>query len=654
MTDKVRLEHEGNIAVVTIDNPPVNAGSVAVREGLIAVFGLIAKDPAVIGAVLIGAGRTFVAGSDIREFGKPLADPQLPDVIAAIEECPKPVVAAVHGAALGGGYELALGCDVRLATPDAKFGLPEVTLGMIPGAGGTVRLLRIVDPADAIDIVVTGKRVAAPEAAKLGMIDAVTTGDLRPAAIALARSPATAKRSLRSLPVLRGDPARFEAAVAAALKHGGERPPVVEAIAALRRTIVLPFDEALARERVAFQSLRQGPEAAALRYLFFAEREAGRIDGISSDAAIPVRRIAVIGAGTMGAGIASSCLAAGYETRLIDIDAASLVRGIDRIADITAKDVAKNRISADTAAECAARLIASGNLCDAADCDLAIEAVIEDMDVKRRVFGELDAIMLPHAILASNTSYLDLDAIAAATKRPDAVVGLHFFSPANVMRQLEIVRGAKTAAAALATALAVAKKLGKLAVVAGVGEGFIGNRIYSAYRRECEMMVEDGTSPTEIDAALTGYGFKMGPFAVWDMSGLDIAWRTRQRLAAAGKAPARALPLLDRLCEAGRLGRKTSGGWYDYSAGTAQGVPSAIVAAMIAERRRELGGQAAPLPAERIVARALEAMTAEANAVLREGIAARASDIDLVMVNGYGFPAHKGGPMFQAATQHAG
>ncbi len=643
MTDAVRLEREGNIAVVTIDNPPVNAGSIAVRQGLIAAFGKIAGDKTVIGAVLIGAGRTFVAGSDIREFGKPLADPQLPAVIAAIEECPKPVIVAIHGAALGGGYELALGCDIRIATPDAKLGLPEVTLGMIPGAGGTVRLPRIVDPAEALDIVVTGKRVPAPEALKLGMIDAVTTGDLRAAAIELARSPATAKRRLRDLPVRNGDPARFETGANAALKRNPGRKPVSEAIASLRRALALPFGEALAQERAAFQELRQGDEAAALRHLFFAERESAKIDGVSPDAAIAVRRIAVIGAGTMGAGIAAACLAAGYETRLIDIDAASLARGTARIADIAAQDVAKGRITADAAAERAKRLTASMSLADAADCDLAIEAVIEDMAIKRRVFGELDMILPAPAILASNTSYLDLDVIAAATKRPESVVGLHFFSPANVMRLLEIVRGAKTGTAALATALAVAKKLGKLPVVARVGEGFIGNRIYSAYRRECEIMVEDGAAPAEIDAALTGYGFKMGPFAVWDMSGLDIAWHTRQRLIAEGKAPTRALPLLDRLYEAGRLGRKTGGGWYDYPAGT----PSPIVAAMIDERRRELGGTTAPIPAEKIVARVLAAMTAEAEAVLEDGIAVRASDIDLVMVNGYGFPAHKGGPMFQ-------
>lgn len=644
MSDAVRLEREGDIAVVTIDNPPVNAGSIAVRQGLIDAFGKIAGDKTVIGAVLIGAGRTFVAGSDIREFGKPLADPQLPAVIAAIEECPKPVVVAIHGAALGGGYELALGCDLRIATPDAKLGLPEVTLGMIPGAGGTVRLPRIVDPTEALDIVVTGKRVQAPDAVKLGMIDTISTGDLRLAAIDLARSPATAKRRLRDRPVRPCDPARFEAAAAAALKRNPGRKPVVEAIAALRRTLALPFGEALAQERAAFQELRQGDEAAALRHLFFAEREAARIEGVSPDAAIPVRRIAVIGAGTMGAGIAAACLAAGYETRLIDIDAASLARGAARIAEIAAQDVAKGRLSADDDAARAARLIASTALADAADCDLAIEAVIEDMAIKRRVFGELDAILPTHAILASNTSYLDLDVIAAATQRPESVVGLHFFSPANVMRLLEIVRGAKTGTAALATALAIAKKLGKLPVVARVGEGFIGNRIYSAYRRECEIMVEDGAAPAEIDAALTGYGFKMGPFAVWDMSGLDIAWHTRRRLIAEGKASARALPLLDRLYEAGRLGRKTGGGWYDYPAGT----PSAVVAAMIEDRRREIGGKAAPIPADRIVARVLAAMTAEAEAVLAEGIAARASDIDLVMVNGYGFPAHKGGPMFRA------
>ncbi|RJG02597.1 3-hydroxyacyl-CoA dehydrogenase NAD-binding domain-containing protein [Noviherbaspirillum sedimenti] len=650
---RVRLERHGEIAAIIIDNPPVNAGSREVRCGLLDAIYMVAAEDAIKAAVLIGAGSTFVAGSDIREFGKPLEEPQLPLVLAAIEACPKPVVAAIHGAALGGGFELALACDARVMLPDAVVGLPEVTLGMIPGAGGTQRTPRLVGVAAAIEIICSGRRIKAAEAVSLGLVDAVIEGDLRTGALAYARAlgAASRKRRLSEAALPPEEPERIDQAEREALRAGRGRPQVVKAIEAIKSAAVLPFAEALAREREAFQQLRMSDEAAALRHLFFAEREAAKVAGLEGAVAADITRVGIVGAGTMGTGIAICFADAGYMVTLIEQDAQALQRGMQRLQETYERSVKTGRLDAGLARTCLERIAGSIEFASLADADLVVEAVFEDLAVKTEVFQRLDAILRPGAILASNTSYLDLDRLAAATGRAADVVGLHFFSPAQVMRLLEVVRGAATSAHTLATALAVAKKIRKLAVVARVGEGFIGNRIYAAYRRQCEFMLEEGAYPEQVDAALEQFGFAMGPFAVGDMSGLDIAWRTRLRLAASRDPRERYVEIADRLCEQGRFGQKTGAGWYRYPPGARRGETDPEVRALVEAASQAKGIPRRAFDAAEIQRRALVTMINEAALILQEGIAERAADIDLVLVNGYGFPRHEGGPLFWAGRR---
>ncbi len=641
-----RLPH---VARIVIDNPPVNAGSRAVRIGLLAAITTISNDPGVTAAILIGAGTSFIAGSDLREFGAPLAEPQLPAVIAAIEACPKPIVAAIHGAALGGGYEVALGCDARIATPDAVMGLPEVTLGMMPGAGGSVRLLRLVDGANAAEIILSGRRIGAREARDAGLIDAIASGDLAEFAADFAARHRVGKRRLRDRPPVATDMAAMTTAADALMRKCKSRQAAREAVAAIRRALTEPFDSALAAERAAFQRLRTGDDARALRHLFFAERLSGKVPPAGS---LPqVATVTVIGAGTMGSGIASAFLSAGFSVTLVDSNEKAVQDGQQRIAAIDEAAFKAGRLSADERRARAARLLAARDLASAGDADLIVEAVFEDMAVKTELMAQLDRLARPDAVLASNTSYLDLDAIAAATTRPDRVVGLHFFSPAHVMRLVEVVRGRHTAPEVLAATVSVARRLGKLPVIARVGEGFIGNRIHAAYRRQCEAMLENGTMPEAVDAALTGFGFAMGPFAAWDLAGLDIAWRTRQRLAEVGDRREQHAPFLDLLCRGGRLGCKTGAGWYRYPDGWRSKASDPFVHSLIADHARAADRPALPLADADIVSQALAAIVNEASLVLQEGIAERASDIDLVLVNGYGFPAVKGGPLFWASRR---
>jgi 3-hydroxyacyl-CoA dehydrogenase len=647
----VRMEREGSIAVLVIDNPPVNASSVEVRRAILSAIRAVCGDPAIEAAVIIGASHTFIAGSDIREFGKPIEDPQLPEVIAAIGTCAKPFVAAIHGAALGGGFELALGCDARVATTDAVVGLPEVTLGMIPGAGGTQYLPRLIGVAAAIDMICAGRRIGAGDAARRGLIDAVIEGDLRAGAVAFARNLDGRKRRLGTERVPAEDDGATEKAAKNALRAGRNRPQVAAAIDAVKSAATLPFAEALARERAIFQKLRMGREAAALRYLFFAERKAAKIEGLDGVAPKPVARVGVVGAGTMGAGIAMCFADSGFAVTLADRNEEAVQDGLIRIRSNYARMVASGRLGAEEVERRMQRIAPTARLQALANSDLIVEAVFEDMAIKTDVVRELDRILPSGAIIASNTSYLNLDQLARATRRPESVVGLHFFNPAYAMRLLEVVHGAATSPQTLATALDVAKRLRKLAVVARVGEGFIGNRIYAAYRRQCEFMLEEGAYPEGIDAALQDFGFAMGPFAVADMSGLDIAWAMRKRLAATRDPQERYVEIADRLCESGRLGQKTGAGWYRYRHGERKGEPDPEVHAMIETASASKGIVRRAFAAGEICSRALITMVNEGALLLSEGIAARPSDVDLVMVNGYGFPNYEGGPLFWASGQ---
>ena len=649
VNEKVAVERDGDVLVVLIDNPPINAGSLAVRRGVRDAMAMLAEDPALRAAVLIGQGTTFIAGSDLREFGQPLEEPQLPAVILAVERVAKPVVAALHGAALGGGFELALGCDARIAAPGTVVGLPEVTLGMIPGAGGSQRLPRLVGVSRAITLVCSGERLKADAALALGIVDAVADGDLRAAAVQLAGSLA-GKRRLRDRPVPAEAPQAIASAAALALKKGRGRPNVQAAIEMVQAAVATPIDEALARERELFQRFRMSADAAALRHLFFAEREAGRAPDAESAALRPrpLSRASVVGGGHMGRGIAICLAEAGIAVQLVEVDDAAALSCRERLDADWAAGVASGRCSADKAAAAAARVAVGTDWQALADCGLVVEAVVEDLAAKLDVFRRLDGLLEPGAVIASNTSYLDLDALAAATARPQDVIGLHFFSPAPAMKLLEIVRGARTGAPTLATALALARQLGKQPVIAGNAFGVVGNRVFDAYRRQCEFMVEEGARPEQVDAALEDFGFAMGPFAVADLSGLDIAWRMRRARAAERDPSVRQPTVADRLCEAGRLGRKTGAGWYRHEAGARRGVPDPRVQAIVEQARAALGIAPRSVDAAEIVRRALAAMANEAALLIADGVAARPGDIDVALGHGYGFPRWAGGPVHWA------
>ncbi len=644
-TSPVRLLVKGAIAVITIDNPPVNAMSGAVRKGLIDTLTKAARDEAIAAIVLTGAGQNFVAGADIREMSGPPVPPHMPEVIAIMEGCGKPIVAAINGAALGGGLELALPCDLRLASPRAAIGLPETRLGIVPGAGGTQRLPRLVGVAKAIEMITQARVVWAPEAQALGIVDRLVDGDVVAAACEVAAG--TAKRRLSEMAVPAGDTAAVEAAAKAAERRARGNPAIAAAIDLVKRSASEPIGEMLLRERDEFLRLRETDEAKALRHLFFAEREAAKI-GLGEVKAREVRTVAVIGGGTMGSGIAVSFADAGFPVALIERDADAAAVTAKRIDGLYDGQVASGRLTADTARDRRGRIDVAPDWSGVAAADLVIEAVFEDYDVKAEVLRRIDDTAAPQAIIATNTSYLDVNRLAAFTRRPEAVVGLHFFAPANVMRLLEVVRAERTAPDVLATAFALGKRLGKLPVLAGVCDGFIGNRIYSVYRRHAEYLVEDGASPRQVDQALERYGFAMGLFAVNDLSGLDIAWAMRKRRAAERPAAERYVAIADRLCEQGRLGRKTGGGWYRYEQGSSKPVEDPEVADIIAAERAAKGITPREFSDEAIVRRLIAAMANEGAKVLAERIALRASDIDLVFINGYGFPSVRGGPMFAA------
>jgi 3-hydroxyacyl-CoA dehydrogenase len=633
---------EDGIAVIRIANPPVNALSAAVRAGLAEAVRRADADHAAAAIVIAAEGRTFIAGADITEFGKPPVPPSLPEVIEAFDAVQKPIVAAIGGAALGGGLEVALGCHSRVASPAAKLGLPEVKLGVLPGAGGTQRLPRLIGATPSLRIMAEGNPVSAVEAKELGLVDEVTEGDLlqgaKAKALTLAGGGLRRSRDAANL----GPREEFEQAAAALLQRHAGDPGVAACVEAVRAAFDLPFEQGMAQERAHFARLLQDPRSQALRHVFFAERAAARIPGLPAGTAPrKVERAAVIGAGTMGGGIAMCFANAGIPVTVIETGQEALQRGLARVAQTYDISVKRGSLIPEQRDARLELIEGKVGLEAAAVADVVVEAVFEEMGLKKEIFGRLDRIAKPGAVLATNTSYLDVNEIAAATGRPQDVLGMHFFSPANVMRLLEVVRGGKTAPDALATAVQIAPRLGKVPVVVGVCHGFVGNRMLAARGGQVERLLLEGALPQEIDAAITGFGFRMGPCAMGDLAGLDIGWRIR-------KATGQSAPVADALCEAGRLGQKTGKGYYLYAEGDRTPRPDPEVAALIGRIAAAHGVTRRAIGAEEITERLTFPMINEGARILEEGIAARPGDIDVVWLNGYGWPAWRGGPMFYA------
>ena len=651
MTQPVSYRVVGNVGVITIDNPPVNAFSHAVRKGLDdTVRSAIGDETGIL--LITCAGRTFVAGADISEFDKPPEDPWLPEVLDNIENSPKPVVTAVHGTALGGGFELVLASHYRCAIASGRVGLPEVHLGLLPGAGGTQRAPRLAGAEAALELMTTGRPIPAAKAQALGLIDKVFDDNLEENAIAwceslLAEGKGPVKVSERSVAPV--DPAFFDTARKTLAKRArGQLAPqkIVDCVEAAQR---LPYAEGAAYERERFAECMASPQSAALRHLFFAEREAARVHGLPKDTpAREIRVVGVIGAGTMGGGIAMSCANAGIAVRLLEVDSAALERGFGVIEGNYAKTVAKGRMSAEEAEARRARIQGTTDYADLADVDLVIEAVFEDPELKKTIFTKLDGILKPGAILATNTSYQDVDAIAAVTGRPEDCLGLHFFSPANVMKLLEVVRGEKTSDEVLVTALGFAKAIRKVPVVARVCYGFIGNRMFNPYIREAQKLLLEGALPETVDAALYEFGMAMGPIAVSDLAGLDVGYKARMALPADERGDDTPFTVADALVADGRLGQKTGAGFYTYDPETRRAMPDPAVTALIEKASADLGIERRDIGADEIVERCVFALVNEGLKILDEGIAQRPGDIDIAYIYGYGFPAHRGGPMFYA------
>lgn len=640
MTRNVTATLQGGACVITIDNPPVNVISAAVRQGLMDALDT-AEAAGAARIVLTGAGRTFVAGADAKEFGQPPIPPHLPDILARLERLP--AIAAINGAALGGGLEIALACRMRIATPDATLGLPEVTLGVVPGAGGTQRLPRLVGIGKAVGMIAEGRVVKADEALSLGIVDAVETDPLA-AALATPQDRLDAAQPLRDRPSPVPAPEAVAAARAAAAKRVPGQIAPGEAIALVEASAGLPLDAGLTRERETFLRLRTGDQAAALRHVFFAERAAtGRAPREAE--ALEIATALVVGGGTMGAGIAYALAGIGIEVTLIEQDEAGAGRARANVARLYADAVRRGRLTQGEAdARMAERLSFRAGYGDLPAADIAIEAAFESMEVKRAIFAALDTGLPRDTILATNTSYLDVNAIFARIGNPGRLIGLHFFAPAHVMKLLEIVRAEATSDATLATAFRLAARLRKVPVEAGVCDGFIGNRILTRYRQTTDLMLLEGATPAQVDAAMEGWGMAMGPYAVQYLSGLDIAYANRQRKGLKDKPGIRYVRIADRVVEElGRLGRKTGAGWYDYPEGGRR-QPSAAVDALVAEEATAPRGWSA----EEIAGRAVLSMIEEGFHILAEGIARRPADIDLVLVHGYGFPRWRGGPMHHA------
>ncbi len=643
------LSLDGDIAVLTVDSPPVNALSAAVRDGIRDGMVKAGADPNAKAIVLICGGRTFIAGADISEFGKPPSGASLPETQAAIENAPKPVIAALHGTALGGGFELALMAHYRVAVPSAKVGLPEIKLGLIPGAGGTIRLPRLVGVEKALDMITSGAQLGAKEAQAAGIVDEIVEeGKLRDGALAFARKVVAEKRPLKKIrdqnskiEAARGRPEIFENfRKANARKFRGFEAPEV-AIKSVENAVNMPFDEAMKTERQMFINLIPTTQSAAQRYAFFAERQVAKIPDVPADTAtIPINKVGVIGAGTMGGGIAMNFLSAGIPVTIVEMKQDALDRGMKIMRGNYENTAKKGRMTQADVDKRMGLLSGTLDLQKLADCDLVIEAVFENMDIKKDVFRKLDGIVKQGAILATNTSYLNVDEIASATKRPEFVIGLHFFSPANVMRLLEIVRGAKTSKSVVATCMQLARKIGKIGVLVGVCHGFVGNRMLAQRQREAQKLILEGAMPWDVDRVLYDFGMPMGPFAMSDLAGLDIGW---------SKETSSRSTIREILCEMDRRGQKTGAGFYDYDE-SRRAKPSPVVEKIILDFAQKKGVNRRKISDEEILERCIYPMINEGAKILEEGKAIRASDIDIVWINGYGWPVYRGGPMFYGDT----
>ncbi|WP_050386802.1 3-hydroxyacyl-CoA dehydrogenase NAD-binding domain-containing protein [Bradyrhizobium pachyrhizi] len=648
MTNPVAIQNYDGIAVLLVDNPPVNALAKSVRQGLRDGMREILDDPAYVAAVIACAGRTFVSGADIHEFDLPMEGVGIDEINTLFENRSKPVIAAIHGVALGGGLEIAMGCHFRIATKDAKLGQPEVKLGLIPGGGGTQRLPRAIGPARAVELIVSGEPILAVEGLKLGLIDEIFEGDPIAAGVAFARRVLSESRAFRSLrdddsklASTRADRNLLTEAVNNAVKRDSGMDAPRACVEAIGWSLNVPFDEAIRRERELFLALKDGEQSKALRHVFFAERNSSKVASITSHVRPrAVNTVAVIGAGTMGGGIAQSFANAGIPVRLVEVTEEALDKGLATIRKGYDSTVARGGLSAEEAARRAGLISGAVGLERVEDADLIVEAVFETMQIKEDVFSRLSSIAKPGAILATNTSYLDVNVIAAATYRAQDVVGLHFFSPANIMRLCEIVRGKETAPDVLATAIAVARRIAKVPVVVGVCHGFVGNRMLSVSIAQARKLLLEGALPQQIDAVANKFGM-MGPFAMGDLAGLDIGWRSR-------KDSGERLPIEDALCEAGRFGQKSGAGFYRYNQGSRTPIPDPEVEALIVETSRGLNIGRRDIEDAEIHERLTYPMINEGARILEEGIVERASDIDLVWLYGYGWPRQTGGPMFWA------
>jgi len=648
ITQSVDLDRRGRVAVLTVNNPPVNALSQHVRQGLHDGLKQAIADGSASAIVIVCAGRTFIAGADITEFGKPPLPPGLHAVLDLIESSPKPVVAAIHGTALGGGLEVTLACHYRVGTKDARFGLPEVKLGLLPGAGGTQRLPRVVGVEKGLSMMVSGDPIRADEALKHGLIDEIVEGDLTAAGVAFADKVVTERRPLRKvrdlddkLAAVRGKPEVFAAfRKSVARQTRGFRAPenIVKAVEA---AVSLPFDEGIKRERELFLELLNSPESKAQRYFFFAEREAAKIPDVPADTPVKdVRKAAVIGAGTMGGGIAMNFANVGIPVTVVEVKQEALDRGLSVVRKNYETTASKGRMTMQDVDKRMALLTGTTDFGAVKDADIVIEAVFEEMPVKKEVFAKLDAVAKPDAVLATNTSTLDVNEIASATKRPESVIGMHFFSPANVMRLLENVRGAKSSKTTIATAMAVGRRINKVPVLVGVCYGFVGNRMLHQRGIQAEKLILEGALPHQVDKVLYDFGFPMGPFAMSDLAGLDVGWRIRKGRGVRSE-------VADRICELGRFGQKTGAGYYKYD-DKRNPSPDSEVEKIIVDVATEMGITRRHIDDEEILQRLLYPMVNEGAKILEEKIAIRASDIDVIWVYGYGWPVYRGGPMFWA------